>query len=332
MRMDTHTQAVLLLTAHLPKGSQTDVSPLKPSEWDRFAGWLRNERKRPEDLLEADDPAPVLHGWHDPDVTRERVFRLLGRAAALGVMLEKWERAGLWVVVRSNPDYPSKLEQRLGQKSPPFLIGCGNVGILKSPAIAVVGSRKASADDLRFTREFGRKVAHEKHIVVSGGARGIDETAMRGCIEAGGRAAGILADSLLRAVTSTKYRDALANDRIVLMTPFNPEVGFYVKNAMARNKYIYCCADAALVVAAGDSSGGTWSGAVEALRAGWVPVWVRTSPQSQDGNAALVRKGAHDLGDRLPTPHELRDAPAVRSSGQAELFNNGSDSKTHSHA
>jgi predicted Rossmann fold nucleotide-binding protein DprA/Smf involved in DNA uptake len=333
MRVDTHTQAVLLLTAHLHKASQADVSPLTPREWGRFAGWLRGESKRPEELLEADDPASVLHGWHDHEVTHERVFKLLGRAAALGVMLEKWERAGLWVVARSHPDYPSKLKRRLGQDSPPLLIGCGNAGILKSPGVAVVGSRKASADDLRFAWEFGRKVAEEAHVVVSGGARGVDETAMLGCLDAGGRAFGILADSLLRAVTSTKYRDALATDRIVLMTPFNPEAGFNVGNAMARNKYVYCCADAALIVASGKGSGGTWTGAVEALRAEWVPVWVRTGPHSPDGNAALVRKGAHDLGDRLPAPHDLRDATAVRSDGQADLlFKNGSDSKRRSEA
>lgn len=333
MRPNTHTQAVLLLTAHLPKTYQTNASPLTPCEWDRFAGWLRSERKRPEDLLEEDDPAVVLHGWHDHTVTHERVFKLLSRAAVLGVILEKWERAGLWVVVRSHPDYPSKLERRLGQNSPPFLIGCGNADILKSPGIAVVGSREASADDLRFTLEFGRKAADETHIVVSGGAPGVDETAMLGCIDAGGRAAGILADSLLRAITSTKYRDALATDRIVLITPFNPEASFNVGNAMARNKYIYCCADAALIVASGKNSGGTWRGAVEALRAGWVPVWVRTGPQSPDGNAALVRKGAHDLGDRLPTPHDLRDAAAVRSDGQSDLlFNNGPASERRSNA
>jgi len=326
MGVDTHTQAVLLLTAHLHKASQADVTPLTPSEWGRFAGWLHAENKRPEELLEADEPASVLQGWHDRTVTHERVLKLLGRSAALGVVLERWERAGLWVLARSHPDYPSKLKQRLRRGSPPLLIGCGNAGILKSPGIAVVGSREASEDDLRFTWEFGRKVAEEEHVVISGGARGVDETAMLGCIDAGGSAIGILADGLLRTITSTKYRDALETDRIVLMTPFNPEAGFNVGNAMARNKYLYCCADAALIVASGKSSGGTWAGAVEALRAEWIPVWVRTGPHSPGGNAALVRKGAHDLGDRLPAPHDLRDATVVRSDGQAELsFDNGAD-------
>lgn len=38
---------------------------------------------------------------------------------------------------------------------------------------------------------------------------------------------------------------------LVLMSPFNPEAGFDVGNAMARNKYVYCLADAAVVVHSG---------------------------------------------------------------------------------
>jgi len=330
MSVDTQTQAILLLTAHLQKASHADVKPLTAGEWGRFAGWLHAEGKRPEELLKVDS-ASVLHGWHDRDVSHERLLKLLGRSAALGVVLEKWERAGLWVVARSHADYPARLKRRLGPDSPPLLIGCGNAGILKSPGIAVVGSREASEDDLQFTWEFGRKVAEDDHIIVSGGAHGVDETAMLGCIEAGGRAAGILADSLLRAVTSTKYRNALATDQIVLVTPFNPEAGFNVGNAMARNKYIYCCADAAVIVASGKNKGGTWNGAIEALRARWVPVWVRRTPDSPDGNAGLIRKGAHDLGDRLTGPSELTDASATRCDEQAALlFNNSSDAQVSS--
>lgn len=320
MSVDTQTQAILLLTAHLQKASQADVKPLTPGEWGRFAGWLHSEGKRPEELLELGDPASLLHRWHDCAVSHERVLKLLSRSAALGVVLEKWERASLWVVARSHADYPAKLKKRLGKDSPPLLIGCGNAEILKSPGIAVVGSREASEDDLRFTWDFGRKVAEDDHIIVSGGARGVDETAMLGCIEAGGRAAGILADSLLRAVTSIKYRNALATDQIVLVTPFNPEAGFNVGNAMARNKYIYCCADAAVIVASGKNKGGTWNGAVEALRAEWVPVWVRNTSDSPDGNAALIRKGAHDLGDYLAGPHELLAITVAGRDVRSELL------------
>jgi hypothetical protein len=61
---------------------------------------------------------------------------------------------------------------------------------------------------------------------------------------------------------------------LVLVSPFNPEAGFDVGNAMARNKYIYCLSDAAIVVATSKGSGGTWSGATENLKRNWAPLWV----------------------------------------------------------
>ena len=46
-------------------------------------------------------------------------------------------------------------------------------------------------------------------ILISGGARGVDETAMLAALDAGGYVIGILPDSLLKASTSRKWRTAL---------------------------------------------------------------------------------------------------------------------------
>src|SRR5438445_13520981 len=96
--------------------------------------------------------------------------------------------------------------------------------------------------------------------IVSGGASGVDESAMLGALQANGLAVGVLADRLLRAATSIKYRDMLMADRLVLVSPFNPEAGFDVGNAMARNRYIYCLAVAEVVSTVLAGKGGTWSG------------------------------------------------------------------------
>jgi predicted Rossmann fold nucleotide-binding protein DprA/Smf involved in DNA uptake len=86
----------------------------------------------------------------------------------------------------------------------------------------------------------------------------------------------------------------------VLISPFNPEAGFDVGNAMSRNKYIYCLADAAVVVSSIKNKGGTWNGAVENLRHKWVPLWVKSSSESSSGNAELIRQGGSWLpGERF---------------------------------
>ena len=85
---------------------------------------------------------------------------------------------------------------------------------------------------------------------------------------------------------------------------------------MARNKLVYALADLTVVVAADSGSGGTWSGAEEALRKryGRVAVWRGAGEGS--GNAALERMGAIpavcSLGE-LGEPCQ-RDRPPSQSS------------------
>jgi predicted Rossmann fold nucleotide-binding protein DprA/Smf involved in DNA uptake len=295
MNASLQTQAVLLMTVWFSKAAKDEPKPLTPAEWGRFAAWLKSQEKSPEILLTSADPRDCLDGWLDPSVTPGRLRHLLNRSGALGLALERWQRAGLWVMTRSDPDYPARLKQRLKFEAPPVLFGCGNRALLDQGGIAVVGSRAAGDEALDFTARLGGEIAAQGFSVVSGGAAGVDETAMLGALEKEGTAVGVLAENLLRAALSSKYRRGLMSRNLVLISPFNPEAPFNVGNAMARNKYIYCLADAGVVVTTSKESGGTWAGAVENLKHGWVPLWVKEHPHSDSGNAALVQRGARWL-------------------------------------
>jgi predicted Rossmann fold nucleotide-binding protein DprA/Smf involved in DNA uptake len=295
MSVSPQTQAILLLTVAFTKPAPGDPEPLTPAEWGRFAAWLKGQEKSPELLLTSDDPIAVLQGWSDPSVTPERIRHLLGRSGAMGLALEKWQRAGLWVMTRSDAEYPARLKRRLRFEAPPMLFGCGDRGLLNRAGIAVVGSRAAGEKELGDASRLGAEIASQGFSLVSGGARGVDEAAMLGALESQGTAAGVLADSLLRAAMSAKYRKGLMGKNLVLVSPFNPEAAFDAGNAMARNKYIYCLADAAVVVTTSKESGGTWNGAIENLKHGWVPLWVKEHADPNSGNAALVQQGARWL-------------------------------------
>ncbi len=293
MNVTPQTQAVLLLTAYFSKGAAGSPRPLSPTEWGRFALWLKERGVVPEALL-SEDPGGILADWKDKSVTVDRIRYLVGRAGALGLALEKWHRAGLWVMTRSDIDYPGRLKRRLSTDSPPVLFGCGDRKLLQGQGVAVVGSRDATEDDLAFATGLGDMAAMQGLSVVSGGARGVDEAAMLGALNCEGTAVGVLAEGLLRAAISTKYRKGLMARNLVLISPFNPEAGFDVGNAMARNKYVYCLSDAAIVVAADKEKGGTWNGAIENINQRWVPLWVKPNSQSA-GNASLVARGARWL-------------------------------------
>ena len=289
-------ESVVLLTAVLGKRSADGAKPLSIGEWADFAQMLQSRQLQPADLLEGGGEQ-LICDWRHRSITVDRVRRLLGRGTALALCLERWERSGLWLLVRSDADYPRQLKQRLEWKSPPLLFGCGNRGLLCKKGLAVVGSRHATSDDLEVAASLGKAAAANAHSAVSGGARGVDEAAMLASLDVEGTAVGVLADNLQRAATSRKWRGALERGDLALITPFAPDAPFHAGNAMGRNRYIYCLASAAAVVASKQNAGGTWNGAVENLKHGWAPLWVHENRAPDSGNAALVARGAHWLPD-----------------------------------
>jgi len=103
---------------------------------------------------------------------------------------------------------------------------------------------------------------------------------------------GVLADSLARYAISARYREGLISDRLVLVSPYDPEARWFAYTAMERNKLIYGLSDAALVVTSAAESGGTWSGATEALECARIPVYVRNDGTVAEGNRKLLVHGA----------------------------------------
>ena len=282
---------MLLLTVSLGRADRDGAKPLSPGEWARLADWLDDRDLDPSALMTS-DPAALLSGWVDRSITPERMDGLLGRGAALGFAAEKWQRAGLWLLTRPDPGYPTRLENRLGRNAPPVLFGCGRAALLnpKRSGLAVVGSREAGEEELAFSGKLGATAARDGRSIVSGGARGVDRAAMKGALDSEGTAVAVLADGLLHAATSALYRRPLLSGDLALVSIVNPEARFNVGNAMARNRYIYCLADAAVVVASARGSGGTWYGACENAKARWVPLWVKPTGDPDSGNHVLVEQ------------------------------------------
>lgn len=289
MNLTNNAQAILLLTSYFSKPIKGAAKPLTITEWGRFAHWLYDKKHKPADLL-GDEQQDILSRWQDVKANSERISELLARGHSLALAVDKWQRSGLWILTRADEEYPKRLKQKLRNDAPPVLFGCGNKELLNNGGIAVVGSRNVGAEDLQFTEEVGQKAASNGIGIVSGGARGVDETSMLSAIKAGGNVIGIMADSLLRAATSSKWRNGLMQGNTVLISPFYPEAGFNAGNAMSRNKYIYTLSDAALVVHSG-TKGGTWNGARENIKKQWVPLWIKPTNDLEAGNEALVSEG-----------------------------------------
>ncbi len=290
--LSANTKAILLLVAPLIEGqASASQNPLTPGEYKRLAQFLRQNGKQPADFLgsQADDLIRACV----PLVEEERLRNLLGRGFQLSQAVERWQNRAIWVLSRADEAYPKRLKERLKEDAPAILYGCGDVNLLKPGGLAVVGSRKVDGFLLEYAATIGKLAAAAAKTVVSGGARGVDQAAMRGALEAGGKAVGVLADGLEKSVMNREFRNRILEGRLALVSPYDPLSGFNVGNAMSRNKLIYAFADAALVVESSLETGGTWAGAVEQLKKlKFTPVYIRTSGPASRGLEALRSKGA----------------------------------------
>ena len=319
-------QAIVLLCSSLsvPRGSS--IRPLGPRSWAKLERAVANSAiGRPAGLLgmAAGDIARLLGIASDE---ADRYVQLLARSGQLAFELDRLHARGVWVTTIVDDRYPARLRERLGSDAPPVLFGAGDRALLGLGGIAVVGSRDADDAAIAFTERLADSAVAGHAQVVSGGARGVDEAAMRAAFARGGRVIGVLPEGVERRIRDVDTRSAVGDGRAVIVSPYHPAAGFSAGAAMARNKLIYALSDVAVVVSSASGSGGTWEGAVEALKASWVPVLVRDEDGVPEGNRELIRRGAYalpaDAVDSPLTAAELiaRAEPTVRVAEEAASY------------
>jgi predicted Rossmann fold nucleotide-binding protein DprA/Smf involved in DNA uptake len=287
-------QALLALCSAFG-GSANGPSPLTLSEWNELEDQLRVASFPGPASLQGMTSEKIADGLAIVLSEAERIAALLDRAGRLAMELEGGFSRGMWAATRVDQGYPRHLRATLKQQAPAVIFGSGETHLLERPGIAIVGSRNIDEAGVAFAREAGKKTVEAGLPVVSGGARGTDRHSMDAAMEAEGKAVGVLADSLEATIKKPDVRELVLDGRLVLLTPYAPTAGFSVGGAMGRNKVIYGLAEFAVVVSSELNTGGTWAGAVEALKGGWCPVFVRAGTNVPEGNRALVKKGAKGL-------------------------------------
>lgn len=314
LQLAPDTQAILLLCGYLSGRHKENIKPLGLSEYNSLASWLNQQGMRPGDLLTPSGQRE-LRAWQHTKVSLVRLQGLLGRGVALGFALEKWARQGIWIISRSDKHYPKRLKERLHSRAPALLFGVGDIGLLDIGGLAIVGSRNADEAALRFTNILAERCAKENIAVISGDAKGIDREAMTTALDVGGTAIGVLPEGIAKPSMKREYRKPLQEGRLVLLSDLSPDTAWSVANAMNRNKYIYALSDWACVVAS-STKGGTWSGATENLKHGWVKLFVRSDQPMPPGNQALLEQAAFSLNSAVVASHTpLKDHLNAAQSG-----------------
>lgn len=215
----------------------------------------------------------------------ERIVALLEEEDLLERYLARGARLGCIPITRVSRGYPLLLRQRLGLDSPGCLWAKGDLSILNTPAISLVGSRELREENRRFAEAVGYQAAVQGLTLVSGNARGADRTAQEACLAAGGRVVSIVADEL------SKQQE---RQNLLYISEEDYDEPFSAQRALSRNRCIHALGQLVFVAQSDLGKGGTWDGTVKNLRFGWSPVAC-----FRDGSEAmeqLEQMGAYGAG------------------------------------
>ena len=221
----------------------------------------------------------------------QRIVALMTEEYLLEYYLSKGSKSDCVPLTRITKGYPLRVRDALGDDSPGCLWAKGDISLLETPCISLVGSRELGDENRKFAREVGMQAAKQGYTLVSGNARGADKAAQEACISAGGSVICVVADSLEKQK---------ANDRILYIAEDGFDCVFSSQRALSRNRVIHSLGGATFVAQASLHRGGSWDGTVRNLQGHWNPVFCY-----DDGSDAMLE--LEQMGAHLIDREALRD-------------------------
>jgi DNA processing protein len=219
----------------------------------------------------------------EADRLRQEAARFVRAGAAVG------QRA----VTLGAPEYPAALGTI--PDPPPVLWLRGEVAVLHAPrVVAVVGARAASRQGLDIAAAISGELAAAGIVVVSGLARGVDTSAHRAALDAGGCSIAVLGSGLDKVYPAEHEGLARAlAARGAVISEYGPGAPPLPHHFPLRNRIISGLAAATVVVEASEKSGSLITAAA-ALDQGREVMAVPgpVAPGRHRGAHALLRDGA----------------------------------------
>ena len=239
------------------------------------------------------------------------------------------QRQGIRVLWIGDKDYSARLKAILGEQAPAFLFLKGDVGLFDLPAVGFCGSRKASDKGLDVTREAAAALAQRNVCIISGYAHGVDLTAHRAALAAGGATILVLAEGIQHFRVKKEIADVLGQGKYLVVSQFPPGLPWLACNAMKRNRTMIGLSDGMILVESGNE-GGTFAAGDEAIKRRH-PLFVvdfaspgpssKANPHFIERGGIPIRRRARDRKPNLERVLEATQSPRWRTSGfGAKLF------------
>ena len=166
------------------------------------------------------------------------------------------------ILLKKDIQFITKLDQEYPQKLRPLYNGPfslyikGNLPDISRKALAIVGTRNASAYGMEITKYFSKSLATAGIGIISGLARGIDTHAHKGALEVSGITYGILGCGIDICYPRENIQIYMEmQEKGAIISEYPPGVQPYASNFPMRNRIISGLSDGILVVEAKEKSG-----------------------------------------------------------------------------
>jgi len=192
--------------------------------------------------------------------------------------------------------YPNKLKKNLGWNAPTVLSYRGNLSLLDKKSVAFSGSRKVSEKGIEITKDCVEQLVNQGVCIVSGYAKGVDETAHYTALQNGGSTIIVLSEGIENFRIKKIYKDVWDWDRVLVISEFLPDDAWRASRAMQRNDTIIALSDSVIVIEAGET-GGSYDAGIKTLEKNkrlFVTQYAHF-PESALGNRKLIAKNAIPL-------------------------------------
>ena len=220
----------------------------------RLAPHLDIERERIAALLDLgeEDLISAVAGRDATGIRGER------RAFDAGAYRERCAEAGLALICRCDPGYPSPLWALSAEPAVLHVAGglARFLALAAGEGVAIVGARRASPYALEIARSLARGVGRAGATVISGMAAGVDAAAHEGALDARGATVAVLPAAPQRPYPASERR---RHQRIIgagaVVSELGPDVAVRRWMFPARNRLIAALGAMTVVVAARRRSG-----------------------------------------------------------------------------
>ncbi len=235
-------------------------------------------------------PEPDFLGLDLPE-SRLAGFFTFRKAAKIDAYTKEMGQHKIRLISKNDAEYPSLLKTIY---DPPFVLFLRGAA-LREPAVAIVGSRKATDYGKKIATSFAKTLAQRGVSIVSGLAEGIDTCAYQGALDGSGHTVAILGGGLLQK--SSREKEAAAQEILAkngtVLSEFSLHSSFASFHFPMRNRIIAGMSRFSIIVEAALPSGSliTAKAALDAGREVFAVPGPIDSPTS-NGTNNLIKDGA----------------------------------------